>query len=113
MERSLRARKIDQFFKSIVSLDEISQAKAKPIPDPWPLLEAVNQLQPKPTHSAYVGANLGDIQATHAANKTIPFTAIGCLTGAHDSTSLRAEFERNKANMILGHPDHLKELILG
>ena len=113
LERSLKARKIDQFFKSIVALDEISQAEAKAIPDPWPLLEAVNQLQPKPAHSAYIGANLGDIQAANAANKTFPFTAIGCLIGAHDSSALRAEFEQNKANMILGHPNHLKELILG
>ncbi len=113
LERSLKARKIDQYFKSIISLDEIRQAKAKPIPDPWPLLEAARHLRPTPTNTAYIGANVGDIQAAKVANKTVPFTAIGCLFGAHDKPALQAAFEENKANMILGHPNNLKELILG
>lgn len=113
VERSLKARNIHQYFQSIITLDDIARAGAKPIPNPWPLLAAINQLQPAPNNSAYVGANLGDIQAAKAANDTASVTAIGCLVGAHDKEFVRAEFEQNKAQIILGHPNHLKELILG
>jgi phosphoglycolate phosphatase-like HAD superfamily hydrolase len=112
VERSLKAQKIDRYFQTIISLDETRQAKANSIPDPWPLLEITRRLQPTPARAAYVGANVGDIQAAKAANQTTPFTAIGCLVGTTDKTALRAEFEKSKANIILGHPDHLKELIL-
>jgi len=113
VERSLKARKIEQHFKSVITLDEITQAKASPIPDPWPLLEVASHLHPTPAHTAYIGTTLADIQAANAANQTVPFTAIGCLVGAPDKSALREQFEQNKANIILGHPNHLKELILG
>jgi phosphoglycolate phosphatase-like HAD superfamily hydrolase len=113
VERSLKAQKIDHYFQSIITLDEINRAKAKPVPHPWSLLEVTRLLQPTPTRSAYVGANVGDIQAAKTANQTVPFSAIGCLIGAPNKTALREAFEANKTNMILGHPNHLKELILG
>jgi phosphoglycolate phosphatase-like HAD superfamily hydrolase len=113
VERSLKTHQLDQYFQSVITLDEVLQAKAKPIPDPWPLLEATRLLLPTPARSAYIGANVGDIQAAKAANQTVPFTAMGCLIGAPDKAALRELFELNKANIILGHPNHLKELILG
>src|SRR5262245_14659499 len=111
--RSLKAQKIDSYFQTIVTLDEIRQTQAKPIPDPWPLLEAARHLQPTPTHTAYIGANVGDIQAAKAASKTVPFSAIGCLIGTADKTALAEAFEANRVDIILGHPNNLKELILG
>jgi phosphoglycolate phosphatase-like HAD superfamily hydrolase len=113
LEHSLKASNIAQYFQSVISLDEVYEAKAQPIPHPWALLEAARHLHPTPAHSAYVGTTAADIQAAKAANETVPFAAIGCLFGAHDKEVLRQEFERLKANIILGHPDHLKELILG
>ena len=77
------------------------------------LLEAARYLNPTPTHTAYIGANVGDIQAAKAANQTVPFSAIGCLLNAPDRTALSSAFEDHKVDMILGHPNHLKELILG
>jgi phosphoglycolate phosphatase-like HAD superfamily hydrolase len=112
VQRSLRARKIDTFFQVIVSQDEIRQAKAQSVPAPWSLLEAARLLRPTPTHSAYIGANIGDVQAAKAANETVPFIAVGCLTGAHEKDELRIAFEQQKATMILGHPNHLKEVII-
>jgi phosphoglycolate phosphatase-like HAD superfamily hydrolase len=111
--RSLKAQKIDSFFQAVVTLDEIRQAKANPIPDPWCLLEAARYLQPTPTHTGYVGANVGDIQAAKAANQTVPFSAIGCVIDAPDRRALSAAFEDNKVDIILGHPNNLKELLLG
>lgn len=113
VERSLKARNIYNLFKTIITLDEINQAKAKPVPDPWPLITAARQLHSNPSNVAYVGANIGDIQAARAANKTIHFTTIGCLVNAHNKYELRDAFAQNKVNMILGHPNNLKELILG
>ncbi len=112
VENSLKLNQIDAYFQSIVSLDEVTKAKARPIPDAWPLLEAARHLRPTPARSAYVGANPGDIQAAKAASRTVPISAIGCLVGAHDKEALRREFENLKTDIILGHPDHLKELIL-
>ncbi len=112
-ETSLRARQIGQYFQTVVSTDDVRQARAKPIPAPWSLLETARRLDPTPTRSAYVGANLGDVQAAKAANRTVPFTAIGCLAGAHNKEILRQKFEKVKADVILGHPNNLKELILG
>ena len=112
-ETSLRSRQIGQYFQTVVSTDDVRQARAKPIPAPWSLLEAARRLDPTPTRSAYVGANPGDVQAAKAANQTVPFTAIGCLAGAHNKEALRQEFEKVKADVILGHPNNLKGLILG
>ncbi|MBN1993895.1 MAG: HAD hydrolase-like protein [Anaerolineae bacterium] len=109
---SLQAHQIEDFFQAIVTLDEVREAESKPIPDPWPLLEAARRIYPTPVHTAYIGPNPGDVQAAKAANQTMPFTAIACLVGAHDKEALRREFEKLKANIILGHPDHLKDLIL-
>ena len=112
VERSLKAAKIDTLFQSIITLDDITQAKANAVPNPWPLLEAARHLRPTPAHSAYIGANIGDIQAAQAANETVPFKAIGCLIGANDQEALQKSFEEHKASVILGHPNHLQELIL-
>lgn len=111
--RSLKACGIEPYFQCLVTLDEINQAQARPVPAPWSLLEAASYLQPTPAHSAYVGANVGDVQAAKAASQSVPFTAIACLAGAPDKTVQRAAFEQYKANVILGHPNNLKELLLG
>jgi phosphoglycolate phosphatase-like HAD superfamily hydrolase len=113
VEQSLKRQQIAQYFQAVITWDEVKAAQARLIPQPWALLEAAHLLRPIPTHTAYIGANLADIQAATAANKTVPFMAIGCLAGTEYKTKLRQAFEQNKANMILGHPDHLKELILG
>jgi phosphoglycolate phosphatase-like HAD superfamily hydrolase len=112
LEYSLKARKIEQYFQAVVSLDEVRQAKARPVPHPWALLEAARHLYPTPAHSAYVTANPNHMQAAKAASQTVPFSAIGCLAGTDDRETFRKAFEKAKANVILGHPNHLKELIL-
>lgn len=113
VEYTLKSRQIDRYFQATITLDEINEAGAKLLPDPWALLEVAHRLQPTPARSAYIGANPGDVLAARAANETVPFTSIACLAGAHDKEALRQEFEAVKANIILGHPNNLKELILG
>ncbi|GAB4434249.1 MAG: hypothetical protein Kow0031_15910 [Anaerolineae bacterium] len=113
VERSLRTAGLTGAFQVVITRNEMEQANGRPVPHPWPLLEAARLLDPIPRRSAYVGANLGDVQAAKAANKTVPFLAIGCLAGAPDKDEMQAAFEQHKASMILGHPDHLKELMIG
>ena len=113
VNHSLKAKDILQYFQSIITLDDILQAGGKPIPDPWALLETVDRLEPKPAYCAYIGPNAGNIQAAKAANAQTPFTAIGCLTGAHDKSELRQIFQDVKADIILGHPNHLQAILLG
>jgi phosphoglycolate phosphatase-like HAD superfamily hydrolase len=112
VDYTLKARKMEKYFQAVISLDDIHEAGGKQIPDPWPLLEAAQRIHPTPVHTAYIGSNPGDVRAAKAANEIVPFTAIACLVGAHDKDALRQEFEKFKANIILGHPDHLKDLIL-
>lgn len=111
VEHTLKAAQIETHFSAVVTLDEMDEAKARPLPDPWALLETARRLQPTPARSAYIGANPADIIAARTANETVPFTAIACLAGAPDKEALRTEFEAVKANVILGHPNNLKELI--
>ncbi len=111
VEHLLKIGDIGPYFQTTVTLDEISEAGAKPLPHPWALLEVARRLRPTPARSAYIGANPGDVQAARAANEIVPFTAIACLAGAHDREAMRQEFEAVKANIILGHPNNLKELI--
>jgi phosphoglycolate phosphatase-like HAD superfamily hydrolase len=111
VERLLNIGQIASYFQAAITLDEITAAEVKPLPDPWALLEVARHLKPIPAHSAYIGANPSDMVAARAANETVPFTAIACLAGAHDKEALRQEFEAAKANIILGHPNNLKELI--
>jgi HAD superfamily phosphatase len=109
---ALKARQIDSYFQAIVALDDVREANGKAIPDPWPLLEAARRIHPTPARSAYIGSNPGDVQAAKAANDIVPFTSIACLAGAHNKEAMRLEFEKLKANIILGHPNHLRSLIL-
>jgi phosphoglycolate phosphatase-like HAD superfamily hydrolase len=111
VEHLLKIGDSGPYFQAIVTLDEINEAGARPLPHPWALLEVARHLQPTPARSAYIGANPGDVHAARAANEIVPFTAIACLAGAHDKEAMRQEFEAAKANSILGHPNNLKELV--
>ncbi len=113
VERSLNARQITQFFQRVVTLDDLEKSNAKKLPDPWLLLEVVRQMNPTATQVGYIGSNPAEIEAARAASKTIPFTPIACLVGAHDKEMVQEELEKSNPSMILGHPNHLKELILG
>jgi phosphoglycolate phosphatase-like HAD superfamily hydrolase len=108
----LQSQNIATYFQAIVSLDDVREAGGKLVPDPWPLLEAIRRIYPTPVHSAFIGTTPDDMEAARAANKIEPFTTIACLAGAHDKEALRQEFEKLKANIILGHPNNLRDLIL-
>jgi phosphoglycolate phosphatase-like HAD superfamily hydrolase len=108
----LESKNIEPYFQIVVSQDDVKQAKGRPLPDSWPLLEAARQLDPTPTHTAYISANPGEMQAVQAARQTVPFTGIGCLTTASDPPAWQATFEKMNIPIILNHPNELQELIL-
>lgn len=109
---SLKMHGLQDYFQLVISRDNLEQAQAKSFPDPWLFVEAAEQLRPLANQFAYVGTTLSEAQAVQAANKTVPFTSVACLAGAHDVGLIRNLFESSKTNVILGHPDHLKELIV-
>lgn len=112
VEHALKTHHILRYFQAMVCMEDIQQARAEEIPAPWLLLEVVRRMYPNPTHAAYVGANPADVAAARAANQVIPFTAIGCLAGASSHRAeVQKQLELSKASVILGHPNHLKELI--
>jgi phosphoglycolate phosphatase-like HAD superfamily hydrolase len=108
----LETKNIEPYFQIIVSQDEVKRVKGRPLPDAWPLLEAARQLEPTPTHTAYISANPDEMQAVEAARQTVPFTGIGCLTTAPGRPAWQTAFEKMNATYILNHPNDLKELIL-
>ncbi len=113
LEHTLRANNIEQHFQVTISLQDVQEARARSLPEPWSLLEVTRRLEPAPAYSAYVGASIGDVRAAKAASREKPFTAVGCLFNAHEAEELRQKFEEEKADVILEHPDHLRELIFG
>lgn len=111
VKHSLKMHGLQEYFQLVISRDNLEQAQANSFPDPWLLAQAAQQLHP--AHQfAYIGTTLSETQAVQAANKSVPFTSVACLAGAHDSKLMQQMFENSKTNVILGHPDNLKELIL-
>jgi len=114
-ERSLTSRQIKQFFQVVVTLDDLEKSGGKKFPHPWLLLEAAQRIKPAPTQIGYIASNPSEVAAARIASTTVPFTIIACLVGAPDLDRdvAREELERSNPSMVLGHPNHLKELILG
>ncbi len=103
---------LSDYFQSVVALDDVLAAEAQGKPDPWSLLEAARRLHPVPARSAYIGDTPDDIRAAKAAGNIVPFLAIGSLAAASDQAALRRQFEARQADIILTHPNRLKELII-
>jgi len=110
-EYSLNQFKIRHYFQSLVTHDDVIAADQQGKPDPWSLIEATRHIQPPPTQSAYIGDTPDDVLAAKAASKTIPFVAIGTLAAANNKRSLRQWFKSHQADLILEHPNHLKEIL--
>ena len=116
-DAAVRAR-IENFFRVIIGDEDISEAERKMIqgsglkielkkPHPFSLLEAARRITPARARCAYVGDIPDDIRAANAAKREMDFISIGCLAVAEDKDSMRKEFERVGADMIVDHPDEL------
>lgn len=110
-EFTLKRLGIAAYFQSLVTYDDMMEAGAKGKPDPWSLLEAARRLRPTPARSAYIGDTVDDILAAKAANQMAPFMAIGSLAVATDKPAQKKRFEETGADIILAHPDRLKDII--
>ncbi len=108
---SLEKLGIQKYFKSLVTHDDIVAANAQGKPDPWSLLEVARQIQPTPTYCAYIGDMPDDILAAKTANETHSFMAIGSLATTDNKQTLRQHFEKNRADIILAHPNRLRDIL--
>ena len=111
-EYALRRLKIASHFEALVTHDDVVAAGAQGKPDPWSLLEAARRIQPQPRRCAYIGDTPDDIRAAKKAHETISFMAIGVLAAAANRAALRDHFEQCQADVILNHPQQLKDLLL-
>ena len=111
-EYSLKHFRLDPQFTAVVTHDEVVAAQAQGKPDPWSLLEAARQIEPSPQGCVYIGDTPDDIQAARAANQTRPFLAIGSLAASHNRPQLQALFEKQQADMIINHPNELRDIFL-
>ncbi len=112
LDYTLQRHQLETCFQISISRDETDQAQAAPAPAPWSLLETARHLKPLPTRSACIGAAVADIQAARAAAQSVPYTAIGVLPTTSNKETVRQALEKAGANAIIGHPNHLQELIL-
>ncbi len=112
VQYSIRRHGLKDYFQVVISRDDAESTQGKLFPDAWLLLEGARRMQPLSNQFAYVGTTLPEMAAVHAANKTVPFTSIASLLGAHDVGITRTLFENSKTSIILGNPNNLKELIL-
>lgn len=110
-EYTLQRLEIAGYFQSLVTHDDVIAAGANGKPDPWCVLEAASRLHPTPAQSAYVGDTPDDMRAAKAANQSVPFFAIGTLAATDNKPALKTRFEAAGADIILSHPDRLKDVI--
>jgi HAD superfamily phosphatase len=113
---------IAAFFRALVTHEDIVAAEQQHFaatgtrvhlgkPHPYSLIQAAQQLTPKRARGAYVGDTLDDVRAANAAKAEMDLMAVACLTPAEDKAAMRREFERVGADVIVEHPDELKDLI--
>jgi len=109
-------------FRSLVAFEDIATAEEKLYhatgertrlskPHPFALLEAAQRIMPAPARCAYVGDTLDDVRAANAAKSKMDFVSIACLAGTEDKETMRGEFERIGADVIVEHPDDLVEMV--
>jgi len=109
-------------FRSLVALEDKEQAEQKLFegtgqrvsldkPHPFTLLEAVRRITAEHVRCAYIGDTPDDVRAANAAKEEMDFISIGCLSMAREKESLRMEFERVRADIIVNHSDELLKLI--
>jgi HAD superfamily phosphatase len=110
-------------FRSLVALEDKEQSEQKLFketgqqisldkPHPFTLLEAVRRIASEHVRCAYIGDTPDDIRAANAAKKDMDFISIGCLFAAQEKETLRMEFERAGADIIINHPDELLKLVV-
>ena len=112
---------IARYFRALVTHEDIVAAEQQQFaatgarvhlgkPHPFSLLEAARRIAPAHARGAYIGDTLDDVRAANAAKAEMDFVSIACLAPWEDKQAMRREFERIGADVILEHPDELKDL---
>ena len=110
-------------FRSLVALEDKEQTEQQLFretgqrasldkPHPFTLLEAVRRISSEHVRCAYIGDTPDDVRAANAAKEEMDFVSIGCVFATQEKETLRREFERAGADLIVNHPDELRELII-
>ena len=109
-------------FRALVALEDKEQPEQKLFeetgqrvrldkPHPFTLLEAVRRVSAGPVRCAYIGDTPDDVRAANAAKGELDFVSIGCVFATRAQETLRMEFERAGADIIVNHPDELLKLV--
>lgn len=97
----MRHFNLEEYFDSVVGVEEVSECK----PSPEPVLRALFELNAEPYRSALVGDTVHDVQAARASG-VLP---IGVATGSHSGADLLSA----GADRVLDSIADLDELLLG
>ncbi len=114
---------IGTFFRALITHEDIVDAEQHQFattgarvhlgkPHPFSLLQAAHRILPANARCAYIGDTLDDVRAANAAKSDMDFVSIACLAPAEDKETMRYEFEQVGADVIVDHPDELKDLIV-
>jgi len=120
---TLEAANVLNRFRSLVALEDKEQTEQQLFeetgqrisldkPHPFTLLEAVHRITSEHVRCAYIGDIPDDVRAANAAKEEMDFVSIGCLSVAQEKETLRMEFERAGADLVVNHPDELLRLIV-
>ena len=112
---------IATFFRALVTHEDIADAERQQFAatgarvhlgkqHPFSLLEAARRITPAHARGAYIGDTLDDVRAANAAKAEMNFVSIACLAPWEDKPAMRRAFERVGADVIVEHPDELKDL---
>ena len=118
---ALETAGIAPYFRSLVAhedavaaeqehFESTGQRVSRGKPHPFMLIEAARRITPQRARAAYIGDTLDDVRAANAAKSEMDFISIGCLAPWEDKETMRREFERVGADVIVEHPDEIKDL---
>ncbi len=118
---ALETAGIAPYFRALVAHEDAVAAEQKHFestgqrasmgkPHPFMLIEAARRITTQHARAAYIGDTLDDVRAANAAKSEMDFVSIACLAPWEDKPAMRREFERVGADVIVEHPDELKDL---
>ena len=121
-ELALKRFHLLPYFDSIVTLDEcvkeeerIFRSTSRRVtlskPHPYSLLKVIEEIALASPRCGYVGDVVDDMLAAKAAQKRYPILAIGFLSGHPQRKTLKDALARAGADLILGNPRKLLDLL--
>jgi len=102
---TLNRFKTEQFFSTLITMDDLPEGKAKP--DPMGIIKAMRLLQIQTEQTFYFGDSVDDISAAKRAG-VIP---VGVIPPGIEKTEYKHLLKSHGAQMVLNNINEIKEMV--